>query len=318
MSADRDDGGNTPKQKFELYIKASAIDKETKGSCPICQHWFMITCLLGENQDDIDFKVYTVQADCPPKNFGVDQGWSKKFPVIMVLSGHDKKGQDLAGTKYDTFEELEIFFESINRECPELKRKNAPNVSAMQAVEDVYNAFNRFLSNRNPKALNAELKKINEFLEGEETKFLVDNVLSFADCYLLPRLQHIRVAGKAYLDYDFPKEYTAIWRYLAEAYKTEAFRSTMPSDQDIIFHYEKKVQLPSNKRSNPRPTLQTFTYTMDIPDAIAAQISNGPGSSGDTNGDLSEVSEKVTKIDIQSQDGQEDEVTVDGGGGGDE
>ena len=126
-------------------FQASAIDKETKGSCPICQHWFMITCLLGENQDDIDFKVYTVQADCPPKNFGVDQGWSKKFPVVMVLAGHDKKGQDLTGTKYDTFEELELFFESINRECPELKRKNAPNVSAMSAVEDVYNVSILFI-----------------------------------------------------------------------------------------------------------------------------------------------------------------------------
>nr|KAG5708861.1 hypothetical protein BaRGS_009270 [Batillaria attramentaria] len=241
----------------------------------------MITCLLGENQDDIDFKVYTVQADCPPKNFGVDQGWSKKFPVVMVLAGHDKKGQDLTGTKYDTFEELETFFESINRECPELKRKNAPNVAAMSAVENVYNAFNRFLSQgKDPKGLNAELKKINEFLEAEDdTKFLVDNVLSFADCYLLPRLQHIRVAGKAYMDYDIPREYTAIWKYLAEAYKTEAFRSTMPSDQDIIFHYEKKVQNVARRpKRNPHPTLQSFSYTMDIPDDIAAQINGTPNN----------------------------------------
>ena len=63
----------------------------------------------------------------------------------MVLAGHDKKGQDLTGTKYDTFEELELFFESINRECPELKRKNAPNVSAMSAVEDVYNVSILFI-----------------------------------------------------------------------------------------------------------------------------------------------------------------------------
>lgn len=98
----------------------------------------MITVLLGENQDDIDFKVYTVQADCPPKNFGVDQGWSKKFPVIMVLSGRNKNGQDISNMKYDEFETLETFFESINRSCPELKRKNAPNLAAMEAVQDVY------------------------------------------------------------------------------------------------------------------------------------------------------------------------------------
>lgn len=301
MSSDGADGDGGPKQKFELYIKASAIDKETKGSCPICQHWFMITCLLGENQDDIDFKVYTVQADCPPKNFGVDQGWSKKFPVVMVISGHDKKGQDLAGTKYDTFEELETFFESINKDCPELKRKNAPNVAAMAAVEDVYNAFNGFLSGKGPKKLLAELKKIDDFLlSDEDVKFLVDNVLSFADCYLLPRLQHIRVAGKAYMDFDIPAEYTAIWRYLAEAYKTEAFRSTMPSDQDIIFHYEKKVQGPLVKvKHNPRPTLQSFTYTMTIPDDVAAKCG--------INGNASHISDGLSKVDISAQPEDEDE-----------
>ncbi|KAK7107769.1 hypothetical protein V1264_015627 [Littorina saxatilis] len=299
MSADGADGDGGPKQRFELYIKASAIDKETKGSCPICQHWFMITCLLGENQDDIDFKVYTVQADCPPKNFGVDQGWSKKFPVVMVLSGHDKKGQDLTGTKYDTFEELETFFESINKECPELKRKNAPNVSAMQAVEDVYNAFNGYLSGKGTKRLLSELKKINDFLESDdETKFLVDNVLSFADCYLLPRLQHIRVAGKAYMDFDIPAEFTLVWKYLHEAYKTEAFRSTMPSDQDIIFHYEKKVTFdPSKMKRKPHPTLESFTYTMEVPKDIASQIGVSPA-----NGDVSQpLSDGLSNVEISPQ-----------------
>ena len=98
----------------------------------------MITYLLGEIQDDIDFKVYTVQADCPPKNFGVDQGWSKKFPVVMVLSGYDKRGQDLAGTKYDTHEELELFFEAINKDSRHLKNKNALNQAAMEIAEGLY------------------------------------------------------------------------------------------------------------------------------------------------------------------------------------
>ena len=96
----------------------------------------MITCLLGENQDDIDFKVFTVQADCPPKNFA--SGWSKKYPVVMVNSARNKAGQDISGMMYDTFEELETFFESINKECPELKRKNAPNIGALSVMENLY------------------------------------------------------------------------------------------------------------------------------------------------------------------------------------
>ncbi|KAL8579519.1 hypothetical protein ACOMHN_025472 [Nucella lapillus] len=304
MSANGANGDGGTKQRFELYIKASAIDKETKGSCPICQHWFMITCVLGEKQDDIDFKVYTVQADCPPKNFGVEQGWSKKFPVVMVLEGRDKKGQDLAGTKYDIFEELEVFFESINRMCPALKRKNAPNVSAMQAVEDLYNAFNISLpTGKENRRLASALKKMNDFLEeDEDCKFLVDDVLSFSDCYILPRLQHIRVAGKTYMNYDIPDKYTAIWKYLADAYQTEAFRSTMPSDQDIVFHYEKKVgHLLQGKKRHPRPTLQSFTYTLDIPEEIALLLQSS-GADADANGDASQIPpppvEEVPSVDI--------------------
>ncbi|XP_059143479.1 chloride intracellular channel Clic-like isoform X2 [Physella acuta] len=264
MSANGGDS-ETAMQKFELYIKASAIDKETKGSCPICQQFFMMTCLLGENQDDIDFKVFTVQADCPPKNFAA--GWSKKYPVVMVTSGRNKMGQDISGMMYDTFEELESFFESINRECPELKRKNAPNQAAMLVVENVYRDFNHFISGQPEKGLLGQLKKLNEFLEGQDTKFLVDNVLSFADCHLLPRLQHIRVAGKAYRDFDIPKEFTYIWKYLKNAYEQDAFKSTMPSDQDIIFHYEKKVSGPQRKKGG-KATLEKFTYSCEIPEDV--------------------------------------------------
>ena len=121
-----------------MYLfQASVIDKETKGSCPMCQHWFMIACLLGERQDDLEFKVFTVQADCPPPNF-VDRGWSKKFPVVEVTSGRSKTGKDIGGMYYDTSEELGVFFESINTICPFLKEKNAPNVSAMKACESIY------------------------------------------------------------------------------------------------------------------------------------------------------------------------------------
>lgn len=84
------------------------------------------------------------------------------------------------------------------------------------------------------------------------------------------------------MDFDIPKEYTALWKYLGEAYKTEAFRSTMPSDQDIIFHYEKKAAGPPQKgKWSARPTLQSFTYTMDIPEEVQAVIG------GSANGDVS-------------------------------
>ncbi|GFO03615.1 chloride intracellular channel [Plakobranchus ocellatus] len=279
MSGNDTGDGDAQMQKFELYIKASAIDKETKGSCPICQQFFMITCLLGENQDDIDFKVFTVQADCPPKNFA--SGWSKKYPVVMVNSGRNKAGQDISGMMYDTFEDLEIFFASINKECPELKSANAPNQSAMAVVGNLYKYFNHFIAGQPEKALVGELRKLNEYLESQDTKFMVDNVLSFSDCHLLPRLQHIRVAGKAYRDFDIPKEFTYIWRYLKNAYEQDAFKSTMPSDQDIIKNYEKKACNVPKVKSKGNPTLEKFTYLMDVPEDILETIYNGTSASSD-------------------------------------
>ncbi|KAK6168896.1 hypothetical protein SNE40_020056 [Patella caerulea] len=270
---------DNPKQDFELYIKASAIDKETRGSCPICHQWFMMSYLMAENQEGVNFKVFTVQADCPPKNF-LEEGWSKKFPVVKARSCITKTGQDISGMMYDTFEELEVFFESINKDCPELKRRNAPNVAAMKCVEDLYKTFNHYLQGKADTAMLTELKKLDEFLASHETKFLVDDVLSFSDCHLLPRLQHLRVAGKAYKEFEIPKEFSHIWRYLADAYEIPAFKSTLPSDQDIVFAYEKKATKgPSGKV--PKPTLEKFSYTTTVPKEYLDNETNRNGNDSD-------------------------------------
>ena len=119
----------------------------------------------------------------------------------------------------------------------------------------------------------------------------------------------LSVCVQTYMEFDIPKEYVAIWKYLTEAYKTEAFRSTMPSDQDIIFHYEKKVTDAFQKvKHNPRPTLQSFSYTLEVPDEIATSL-NGLDKA---NGDVSQaLSDGLTHVDISAHaDG--DAVGVDG------
>lgn len=40
------------------------------------------------------------------------------------------------------------------------------------------------------------LERLEDYLRNNGTKFLIGNRLAKADCYLLPTLQHIRVAGK--------------------------------------------------------------------------------------------------------------------------
>jgi chloride intracellular channel protein 2 len=50
----------------------------------------------------------------------------------------------------------------------------------------------------------------------------------------MPKLQHIRVAGTAFLDFEIPHEFTHLWRYMKEMYQLDAFGQSCPADQDII------------------------------------------------------------------------------------
>lgn len=50
----------------------------------------------------------------------------------------------------------------------------------------------------------------------------------------MPKLQHVRLAGKFFLDYEIPQEFTHLWRYIKEMYQLDAFGQSCPADQDII------------------------------------------------------------------------------------
>ena len=260
-----------PSLQFSLYVKASAIDKMSQGADPICQQFSLMSWLLARSHSEMEFKIFSVQADCPPKHLLPD-AWSNKFPLVIVESGLDKNGKDLSGTTYDTFEDLELFFESINTECRELKRNNMPNRLAMVAVKNVFLAFNHFLGGQPDTNLVAELKKLDDYLERQDTRYLVDDVMSFSDCHLIPRLQHIRVAGKAYRDFDIPKEFSYVWRYLVEVYEHDAFTTTMPSDQDIVFFYENKAKVVVPPKRRSLPTLEKFSYLLEIPEECVQNL----------------------------------------------
>lgn len=45
------------------------------------------------------------------------------------------------------------------------------------------------------------LQKVDDHLAASGTTFLEGDTLSYTDCFLLPRLQHIIVAGKVNLQY---------------------------------------------------------------------------------------------------------------------
>lgn len=84
----------------------------------------------------------------------------------------------------------------------------------------------------------AHLRKIDEHLGRKGTRFLTGDTMCCFDCELMPRLQHIRVAGKYFADFEIPETLVHLWRYMHHMYRLDAFLQSCPADQDIINHYK--------------------------------------------------------------------------------
>lgn len=84
-----------------------------------------------------------------------------------------------------------------------------------------------------------------------------------------------------YRDFKIPEEFTAIWDYMERGYQTTAFSATLPSDQDIVKHYEMRA---AGKGIKGRPTLQKQTYTMSVPKRVPTTTVNGGGDGEGSNG----------------------------------
>lgn len=87
----------------------------------------------------------------------------------------------------------------------------------------------------------------------------------------MPRLQHIRVAGKYFTDFEIPNTFEALWRYMYNMYQLDAFTQSCPADQDIINHYKLQQAKGDVKQMkiNKHEELETPTFTTSIPIDIA-------------------------------------------------
>ena len=56
------------------------------------------------------------------------------------------------------------------------------------------------------------LSRIDELLASKGTRFLTGDTMCCFDCELMPKLQHIRIAGKNFADFDIPTSLKALWK----------------------------------------------------------------------------------------------------------
>lgn len=70
-------------------------------------------------------------------------------------------------------------------------------------------------------------------------------------------------AGKYFFDFEIPREFTALWRYMAQMYALDAFTQSCPADQDIINHYKQQMHVKLSRHEE----LEAPTFTNSLPPA---------------------------------------------------
>lgn len=237
----------------QLFVKRSIMDNSHKSSCPICQRWFMVLFLKSEAKE-LALTVFPVNMKNPEPEF---KEYHATPPVVVLVQENVVLTDNLRIEQYITsrFTALDL-----------ISDKQAENVCS-----DLYIKFNAYLKavdqsiQAKERQLVGELKRINDFLEQNGTTFMSGNEMTLIDCDVMPKLQHIRIGGKAYRNFEIPNEFEALWRYMKNCYETKAFKESCPYDQDIILHYEGKTPL---KPLGKNPTLQRATTTLTIPEFV--------------------------------------------------
>eukprot|EP00096_Caligus_rogercresseyi_P014852 TRINITY_DN7333_c0_g1_i1.p1 TRINITY_DN7333_c0_g1~~TRINITY_DN7333_c0_g1_i1.p1 ORF type:complete len:238 (+),score=94.97 TRINITY_DN7333_c0_g1_i1:177-890(+) len=224
--------------EIELIVKASTIDGRRKGACLFCQEYFMDLYLLAELQT-ISLKITTVDMKRPPPDFR--SNFEATRPPILLDSGN-------------AILENERIERHIMKKVPGGHNLFVPDNDISKKIENLYSRFKHMILRQDEasiKAVNNILLNIDDELTSRGSRFLTGDTLCCFDTELMPRLQHLRVAGKFFLNYEIPLEYSSLWKYLGEMYGLDAFVQSCPADQDIIHNY-KNQQLPCNMTSNQK------------------------------------------------------------------
>jgi len=244
-------GENIP--EIELIIKASTVDGRRKGACLFCQEYFMDLYLLAELKT-IALKITTVDMLKPPPDFR--SNFDSTPPPILIDAGV-------------AILENEKIERHIMKAIPGGHNLFVQDKEVAGIIENVYSKFKLMLTKKDEKSkqsLVAQLTRINSHLETKGVRFLTGDTMCCFDCELMPKLQHIRVAGAFFCQFEIPARLTHLWTYIREMYQLDAFLQSNPADQDITNIYKDQLGIKTVKHEE----LASPRYTTSVPSSLAA------------------------------------------------
>ncbi|XP_070567539.1 uncharacterized protein [Ptychodera flava] len=204
---------------LELFVKAGK-DGNSLGDCPFSHRANMTLRVKG-----LDFKITTVNTYDKPKWF-LDMYAKGTVPVL-------KKGGEVIG-------DSAIIAERLEKDHPEPSMKASDEACKIDA--NLYPKFIPFVKNKDAsqdetlkKPLVEELKKINDILAKSPGKFVEGDTLKHPDCSMLPKLYHIKVAGKHYKNFEMPADCGALTKYMETAFDTDVFKASQYPEEEVIY-----------------------------------------------------------------------------------
>jgi len=239
-----------PKENIELFVRAGH-DGECLGGCPVCQRFFMTLLNKADYNRNISLVVTTVNVGKQPAEF---KTLGNRLPA---LAHNDETISDP--------DEMVLYIDKNFRYPP----MAYDNVAAAAACKDVFSKFTFYIKDvsHSSTPLLAELYKLNTYLLESPHRFLTRDIPDHLDCMMLPKLQHIRVAAKAFKDFEIPASLTGFWKYMSTAYDCPVFKQSCPSDQEIVHHWLSKADGPTmDKARKVEFSLEgSARYSFDIP-----------------------------------------------------
>ncbi|CAH1797898.1 unnamed protein product [Owenia fusiformis] len=216
---------SNPIKRFTLYIKAGS-DGTCVGDCPFSQRaWlFMLIKRLKDQTTVATINILNKSDEFLKMN---PKG---KTPVLF-----DHKENKAV----DDSEEICTYIDGLFPEPP--VGCNFKETAADAATSKIFPSLCKMIMNKNTsetpilkQTLTNELVKVNAYLETSKYPFLTGDTLQAIDCAVLPKLLHVKVAGKAYKNYTIPNELESLAKYLENAEADPVFAETRPLDEEII------------------------------------------------------------------------------------
>jgi glutathione S-transferase len=207
------------KPQYDIYVKGSPEIPEL-GDCPF-SHRTMMTF----EEKGIRYNKILLDEQKLPEWISDITGGPKQIPFVTEL--------DTGKWLYDS-DKIIPYLEDKYPEPPLGKPDELPQIDG-----ELFPSFLEFVksegnNNDQQKKLEANLKKLNDFLAEKGGPFFGGDTVNALDLQIAPKLKHINIGGKATKDWEIPAELSELPTFLKAISERESWKQT--------FYTEKYVQ----------------------------------------------------------------------------